>query len=75
MATMTAAQLIELSQREDRTVTEYPSADEHEHLTTDLLCESNDSADYSGEGYSGPESRGWTEFWGDDWRVDIVNPA
>ena len=71
---MTAAELIALSQAEDRTVTEYPSSEEYEALTDDLLCECEGSADQSGLGHSGPEARGWTEYWGEDWRVDVVRP-
>ncbi len=71
---MTAIELIELSRNENRTVTEYPDKDEHEQLTTDLICECDGNVDHSGLGHSGPEARGWTEYWGDGWRVDLVNP-
>ncbi len=71
---MNASELIALSQDENRTVTEYPDRDEFEQITDDLLCECDDSADHTGAGYSGPEFRGWTEFWGEDWQVDVVNP-
>lgn len=77
--TMTAAELIELSIAEDRTVAEYPeNRAEYDAILEDLLSSSNgdvDTAECSGAGHSGPESRGWTEIWSEDgWRVDLVHP-
>ena len=75
---MKAQQLIDLSIAETRIVTEYPdTAAEQEALCTDLGVECEDSADVSGEGYSGAEGRGRVEYWGTDedgseWRVHVV---
>lgn len=72
---MTAEQLIDLSRLEGRTVTEYPDTQEEwDRLNEDLLAEGEDGVDISGNGHNGAESRGWTEYWGDGWRVDVVNP-
>lgn len=76
-----ASDLIRLSISEDRTVTEYTDTDdEWTALETDLLAECDDSADVSGEGFSGREARGSVDFWGvnedgDEWRVCIVRPS
>jgi hypothetical protein len=77
--TMTAAELIELSRREQRTVTEYPETrEEYDALLDDLLASSEgdaDTAEHSGAGCCGPEARGRTEVWSEDgWRVDIIHP-
>jgi hypothetical protein len=71
----TGRKLIALSRRERRTVTAYPSTPlEYDALTEDLLSVSDDSADFSGHGYSGPEARGWTEYCGSCWRVAVIHP-
>ena len=71
----TAEQLIYTSKLEDRTVTEYPDTQaEWDALNADLLAECEDSTDISSGGYDGPEARGWTDYWGDGWRVHLVNP-
>lgn len=80
MTTMTASELIALSIEENRTVTEYPETkEEYESLLDDLLSSSDDdvdTAEHSGSGHSGPESRGWTEIWSaDGWRVDLVHAS
>lgn len=76
---MTAYDLINLSMAQNRTVTEYPSTqEEYDALLDDLLASSDgevDTAEQSGEGYSGPEARGHTEVWSEDgWRVDLIHP-
>ena len=76
---MTASELIRLSIDDDRTVTEYPETRaEYDAMLDDLLSSSEgdvDTAEHSGNGHSGPESRGRTEVWSEDgWRVDIVKP-
>lgn len=55
---MTTTQAIETSRREDRTVT-MPWSEDAE---SDLLAECDDSADNGNV----------TEYWGSDWRVDLV---
>ena len=73
---MSAASLIRLSVREDRIVTEYPSSLDDERTLVDGLLSAGDyedCAEVSGEGYSGPEARGFTEFWGASWRVHVVH--
>lgn len=77
--TMSAAELIDLSVRENRTVTEYPeTCDQYEALLHDLLDSSDGDTGTtrcSGDGYSGPEGRGWTEVRSSDgWRVDLIHP-
>lgn len=75
MTTTTAAELIDLSQREDRTVTEYPDTQaEWDAINEGLLAECEDSVDVSGDGHNEPESNGYTDYWGQDWRVHLVNP-
>lgn len=76
---MKAAELIDLSIRDGRTVTEYPdSRAEYDSLLDDLLAGSAGdvgTAEHSGSGYSGPEARGWTEVYSrDGWRVDLIHP-
>jgi hypothetical protein len=76
---MTTADLIKLSIKENRTVTEYPATkEEYDSLLDGLLASSDgdvDTAEHSGAGYSGSESRGRTEVWSaDGWRVDLVHP-
>ena len=59
-------------------MTEYPSADELESLTVDLLAECDGSSEISGEGRDGPEAAGMTDYWGAtrtaEKRVHVVNP-
>lgn len=75
---MTAAQTnITLSIHEDRTVTVYPdSAREQTAIDEALLAACDGSSDESGAGYSGPESRGTTRYWGTrdghEWQVEVV---
>ena len=73
-----AIDLIKLSISENRTVTGYPTTrKEFDNLCADLLVECSDDCDpieHSGSGYSGPESRGWFEFWAENWKIDIINP-
>jgi hypothetical protein len=74
----TAADLIDLSTREGRTVTEYPSTKaEATALLEGLGAACTAEEHHSGEGYSGPESTGYYDFWGTDgeggpWRVHVV---
>ena len=84
MATMTAEQLIGLSVRENRCVTEYPaSQSEFGSIADTLRVECDDDCEgeeTSGAGRSGSEARGWVRYWGtteagDAWSVDIVRPA
>ena len=73
-----AKDLIRMSVREDRTVTEYPDTREQETALLDDLMSADgyeDSADVSGSGYSGDEARGYTDLWGDTWRVHVVHAA
>jgi hypothetical protein len=80
MATLKAQQLIDLSIREDRVVTEYPDTQQEYNTLLDDLLAIGDDVDYtevSGSGYSGPEERGYTDVWGtdgDDWRVSLIHP-
>jgi len=72
---MGAYELIGLSQDERRTVTEYPETpEEFAELAAELLAESMYTNDVSGDGYSGSEARGFTEFVGENWQVDVINP-
>lgn len=77
---MDAYELIALSIRENRTVTEYPeTAEEFEALVADLSAECDDNTEVYGRGFSGPENRGLVDFWGgadegEPWRVEVVNP-
>jgi len=77
--TMTAEQLIDLSIRETRTVTEYPSsAQEQRDLHESLLTECDDNNEESGSGRSGAEARGSVVYWGtspdgDEWKVEVIN--
>jgi len=67
---------IQLSQRENRTVTLYPdTAAEQTAIHVALLAECEDSQEERGTGYSGPEARGWTRYWGATWQIDVVNAA
>jgi hypothetical protein len=77
--TWTANDLIKLSIRENRTVTEYPETqEEYDALLDGLLTASDgdvDTAQISGLGYEGAESRGWTEVYSaDGWQVDLIIP-
>lgn len=79
MTTSSAVDLIAMSQREDRTVTEYPETwAEYDAILDALLAESEgdvDTAEHSGAGHSGSEARGWTAVWSEDgWRVDLIRP-
>lgn len=70
-----AKQGILVSRRENRTVTLYPDTrKEYQAIMDDLLAEGDDSAEVSGAGFCGSEERGYTEVWGDGWRVDVVLP-
>lgn len=75
-----AIDLIRLSIREHRTVTEYPeTVQEFDAILDALLAEGEDSATVSGAGYSGAEERGWEDVWGTtpsgaEWRVHLVRP-
>ena len=72
---MNAAELIAMSQDEDRTITHYAdTTEEFASLVLDLTVEADDSVEESGQGHSGPEARGWIGFFADDWRVDLVRP-
>lgn len=72
---MDATELIELSQSENRTVTEYPeTAEDFAELAAELLAECMHTNEVSGDGYSGSEARGFTEFRSENWQVDVVNP-
>jgi len=79
--TYDAANDIALSVRENRIVTLYPdTSSEFAAIVDELLSRAEGDADCSGSGYSGPEGRGWHEFWGtdgdgDEWRVHVVCPA
>lgn len=73
---MTAKDLVRLSVRENRTVTEYPDTKEQESALLDDLMSTEsygDSVDMSGSGYCGPEERGYTDVWGNTWRVHVVH--
>ncbi len=81
MIITTARDLIRLSTREHRTVTEYPEdAEAARALLTDLGAEADDDCDvwthHSGAGWSGPESAGYYDIWGTangcEWRVHVV---
>lgn len=77
---MTATELIDLSRRENRTVTEYPvDAAEARSLLEALGAEASDDCavwdHVSGAGYSGPEATGHYDVWGDDWRIHVVTAA
>lgn len=71
------AELIRESRQENRTVTVYPeTAAEAIQILEDLGPEAADDCPtwdhQSGSGYSGPESVGYYDVWGDDWRVSVV---
>lgn len=75
---MSAQDLIAMSRREDRTVTEYPCSEEEARtLLEDLGVEAADDCclmeHHSGAGYSGSESVGYYAVWGDDWCVHVVH--
>lgn len=77
ISTWTADELIALSRRENRTVTEYPETPEAARaLLEDLSVEASDDCSVwehvSGAGYSGSEAAGYYDVWGDDWRVHVV---
>lgn len=75
---------ISLSIQENRTVTEYPaSLAEAKAMIESLIPLCSDDCSpldhVSGDGYSGPESVGHYDIWGEDedgneWRVHIVSP-
>jgi hypothetical protein len=73
--TWTAKQLIALSRKEHRTVTEYPDNETgFASLCEYLSRRSCETVSVSGEGYCGCEARGWVRYIGKQWIVDIVRP-
>ena len=79
MTTMTAEQLIAMSRRQNRIVTEYPDTKTEEEELLDALrgrVDYEGEADDGGSGYDGSLARGWTDVWGgedgDPWRVSVV---
>lgn len=76
MTMTTATALIALSQRESRTVTEYPENDqEEESILSELrACDDYcDDTEHSGQGHEGAEARGRVDLWGRTWSVCIVH--
>lgn len=79
---LSAAELIEMSIRENRTVAEYPNT--REEAETLLLALGAECADdcpprehHSGAGYSGSDAAGYYPMWGttedgDDWIVHVM---
>ena len=69
IGSMSAEELIELSLRERRIVTVYPSSsEEYETLLADLIADSEGDTDSA-------ECSGYTDVWSDDgWRVHLMQP-
>lgn len=71
--TWPATDLIGLSLRSGRIVTEYPAnAAEFATLTDALRRRATEARDVSGEGRSGRERAGFVRFVGDGWTVDVL---
>ncbi|MDE2102684.1 MAG: hypothetical protein KGL39_35900 [Patescibacteria group bacterium] len=67
---------VEMSRRQNRIVTEYPSTAAEERALIEalhMLDDYEDSVEHSGAGFTGPEDRGMTELWGSDWRVHVIH--